>query len=189
MRQIKIQKVIYPGKTHYIKFNMYAVYLGNDSKNYFSNLKDAKQFVVATNHFLNLKLQEFNQVYIGILSAYQRNWFYFSSKNIEANRGLNDLEQKITDNIQAITKAMNFMVTRSGSANGNYYVFSYFNNCIQYSTEIIDNLLIVLKERKHYIEIRNLEILKNYLEKIHKDIIGYGKYEKSGEKPTELEFI
>lgn len=168
---------------------MYTIYLGNDSKNYFSNLKDSKQFVVATNQFLNLKLQEFNQVYIGILSVYQRNWFYFSSKNIEANRGLNDLEQKITDNIQVITRSMNFMITRSRSSNGNYYVFSYFYNCIQYSTEIIDNLSIVLKERKHYIEIRNLEILKNYLERIHKNIIGYRKDEKLGEKSTELEFI
>ena len=88
---------------------MYAVHLGNESQNYFSNLKDAKQFIADTNRFLNLKLHEFNQVYIVILSVYQRNWFYFGGQHGEIDYNLNNIEQKITDNIQLIIKDMNFM--------------------------------------------------------------------------------
>jgi hypothetical protein len=187
MRQIKISAVGYPGKTHYIKFNMYSVFLGNESKNYFSNLKDAKQFVADTNRFLNLKLHEFNQVYISILSEYQRNWFYFDSQNGKANKNLSFSEGKITDNLQAIIKAMNFMVNRSGSPNGNYYTYSNFFNCLDYSAEILNNLIIVLKERKHYVEIKSCEILNSQLVKIREDINSYGKSPHIEENIIEIE--
>jgi hypothetical protein len=142
MRQIKIQAINFPGKTDYIKFNMYSVSLGNDSRTYFSNLKDAKLFVADTNRFLNLKLHEFNQVFISIFSEYQRNWFYFDSKNGKANKNLSLSEGKITENLQSITKAMNFMVTRSGSPNGNYFTFTNFYNCLDYSLDILETLIL-----------------------------------------------
>jgi hypothetical protein len=189
MRQIAIRQVNHPGKTNYIKFNMYSVFLGNDSKNYFSNIKDAKQFLAETNRFLNLKLHEFNQVYINILAEYQRNWFYFDNENSRSVKNQACVETKISDNIQAIAKAMNFMVTRSGSANGNYYTFSNFFNCLDYGFEIVLSLIDMLKQRRHYIEIKSLEILSSQLDKIRQDITGYGKQQQADENRSEMEFI
>jgi len=186
MRQIKICAISYPKKSDYIKFNMYSVFLGNETRNYFSNLKDAKQFVADTNRFLNLKLHEFNQVYISILSEYQRNWFYFDSYNSKSNKDLMISEVKITDNFQGIAKAMKFIVTRSGFTNGNYFTFSSLYNCLDFSVEIIKSLLSVLKERKHYVEIKSLEILDTYLDKIRQDLILYGKTKIPEEKSIEI---
>lgn len=189
MRQIKIREITLPGKTDYIKFNMYCVFLGNDSRNYFSNRKDAKQFLVDTNRFLNIRLHEFNQVYASVFSVYQRNWFYFDSNNGKANLDLSKMETKIIENFHAIPKAMITMVRRSQSPNGNYLVFTDFFHCIANSLEIIESLTDVFKERKHYVEIKCLEILKGQLEGIHKALNRYGKEESSLENLPEMEFI
>ncbi|MBN2814827.1 MAG: hypothetical protein JXQ80_12170 [Bacteroidales bacterium] len=189
MRQIKISEINLPGKTNYIKFNMYSVFLGNESRNYFSNRKDAKQFLANTNRFLNIKLHEFNHVYTGVLSEYQRNWFYFDSQNGHANKQLSKSETTITDNFHSITKAMMTIVTRSSNPNGNYFTFTSFFHCIRYCNEIIEILILLLKDRKHYIEIKSLEILKGHLNTIHQELNAYGKEKAPVEITSDMEFI
>ena len=56
--------------------------------------------------------------------------------------------------------------------------------------KIIENLIIMLKERKHYVEIKDLEIMNSQLERINQDLTNYGKEEKAEEKTHEdIEFI
>jgi len=187
MRQIVLRNVGYPGKTNYIKFNMYYVFLGNDVKNYFTNLKDAKQFLADTNRFMNLKLFEFNQVYISIFNEYQQNWFYFDNSYRNTDNGSHQIEDKITRNILGIAKAMKFMSIRSGSTNGNYTTFTNFFNCLDYSGEIINNLRNVLDQKDQNLSVKRLDTLNNQLDRIRSEITGYGKTDNPEEQAEKNE--
>ena len=61
MRAITLFKIELPNKSsNYIKQKQYSVWLGNGSKRYFSNLKEAKTYMTQTNRFLNDRLHELN---------------------------------------------------------------------------------------------------------------------------------
>jgi len=84
---------------------------------------------------------------------------------------------------------MILLITRSDRRNGNYFTFKHFYNCIEYCQNIIKSLITILQQRKHYIDIADLQILNSQLVKINKELTFHGKEGIVDKKSDDFEFI
>ncbi len=180
MKKINIRQIGIPdkfNKSHYIKMNMYDISLGNGVKEYFTSMKEAKRYLAITNRFLNSKLHEANSLLSDCYSEYRKNWFYFTSENLLANKEIIKLENKIRSNLGSTDKELKLLVERSHWINGNHFAFHHLNNISDYLVCIIDNLQIVCRRRKDYSELKLLEFNKLYAMRLGYSVMNYGKKE------------
>jgi hypothetical protein len=173
MRAINLFKIELPIKSsHYTKQRMYSVWLGNGAKRYFSNLKDAKAFITETNRFLNDRLHELNYQYGVIFTEYRKVWFYLSD-NYETRK----FEKKIIECFAFIDKFFIQAGTRSGTINGNYFVFNYLFGICEHLVIIIDEIINVLKQRRYSAEEKRVDTFKRQIVFIRSELDGFGKIE------------
>lgn len=183
MRKIKINKIGLPVvKSHYIKNNMYSVHLGNGSRTFFSNLKDAKKFIADTNRFLNLKCHELNYLYINIRGEYQKNWFYFDNE-------FEQQERNILEYFKGIDNAFIMCIERSHHTNGNYFVFKNLFYIIEGLQSALNLIIRMLRGRKHHIDIKRLQILNSQAVNIKQELIDYAKTNVDIKNFDDIEFI
>lgn len=168
MKAIRIKQIEIPSKdSHYIKQNMYSVYLGNGVIEYFSNLKTAKNFLAITNKFLNSKLHELNYIYTLLFAEYRRIWFYFDR----------DTESHILVLFAEIDKKFEMCISRCGYTNGNAYTFKHMVNLGERLTEIFEQIKSVLVAKKYYADVQRIDI---YIRNIKAVILDLKNYSKSG---------
>jgi hypothetical protein len=171
MRAINLFKIELPNKSsHYIKQRMYLIGLGNGAKRYFSNLKEAKAFMTETNRFLNDRLHELNYQYGVIFSEYRKVWFYLSD-NYETRK----FEAKIIECFSFIDKFFMQAGTRSGTINGNYFVFNYLFGICEHLMTIIDEIINVLKQRHYSAEEKRVDTFKRQIVFIKSELDNFGK--------------
>lgn len=121
MREIRLRNIERRGK-------LYVISLGNGRSREFTSMRNANYFLAATNSFLSMKLYELFQYYVEILDAYHKNWFYFD--NARSNAGLYKREKEIVENLNEVSKLLGLSAERCKMPNGNYLVFTHFNNSL-----------------------------------------------------------
>ena len=169
MRKIKIEHITNPDlSSHYIKQKMYSVSLGNQVTKWFSNEKDAKAFLAEVNRLLNQVIHELNYIYGNVFAEYRHNWGYFEKDRMNA-------EKQIIRSMQLIDRSFNLAVNRCRLTNGNHFTFSHLLNIINEIEHIIQILITLMSDRKHYAEVHRLNVYQKMLNVQKIDLNQVGK--------------
>ncbi len=174
MKKIKLQNISLKDKSSiFTKRKMYSVFLGNDIDVFFTDLKDAKAFLVATNEFLNQKLYELNALYMELFCEYRKAWFYFF--NIIDSRIQNIGVTGVFREFEIIEKKITLMAARSGYQNGSSIVWHSFKISTE-SLQIISNSLISMyKSKKHYSEAYQVRVINERIKTLSDQLESWGK--------------
>jgi hypothetical protein len=166
MRQIKINNIGLPDKSsHYLKQKQHCVFLGNETRHYFSSFKDAKCFLVKTNKFLNSQLAELNYLVGVVYCEYRKIWFYLSDSD----------EKRITNLFELLDHNLNYAVIKSGGINGNYFAFKFLLSGIINLSDAAALILFTLEKKKYYSDYKRVQSLKRQILFIKRQIMDFGK--------------
>jgi hypothetical protein len=169
MRSIEIKNIGLPNKSSvYIKQRQYAIFLGNDAKRYFTDMKDAKRFLAETNRFLNERLHEINYLYGNIFVEYRKIWFYFDDKQKN--------EYRIAEAFENADKFFHRAATKSHTINGNVFTFNYVFGVCNELQDAIKWIAEIMRKRNLFADIRRLMTFDRQLKQIVHEILSYGKY-------------
>lgn len=194
MKRIKINNIQEPETgTHYLKQRLYAVFLGNDQKRYFTNLKDARRFIAETNKLLNSKLHELNYMYSFVFGEYRKVWFYFDADS-SLPLDLIKMEQDTTLLFKDVEFAFNQVVATSHRISGNYTAFKSLFNIINALQAVCMNIRELMVEKKYYAEVQRLDMFRNMLSITEKTLRAWGDPDAKdpvtdGEEINFMEFI
>jgi hypothetical protein len=167
MKKVRINKIILGDKNSLLTRNkLNSIHLGNGLTCYFSNLKEAKSYIVKTNSFLQLKLLELNKIYIDTWVEY-RNLYVYHYDIIGNN-------VKIESNLIALEKSINLIVERSNWENGNHFTFSHFYKLIDCLLEFIKLVIKYFKAKRIYNSIFHFEIYQERVQFIRQTINNWG---------------
>lgn len=169
MRQVRLWHIVLPDKSSvYIKQKQYSVFLGNGAKCYFTNLKDAKQFIAETNRFLTSILHELNRLYGELFVEYRKVWFYMSD-NYETKRVEKDLKLLFIELDNYFAR----IGDKNTTLNGNYFVFNNLNGIIDVLEKLIKFISEVYRTRRHFSEIKTVQSFIRQLESLRRDLKEY----------------
>lgn len=179
MKSITLNNIGRPDKTsHYMNRKMYSVFLGNDLKEYFSSLRDAKQFMADLNRFLNTRMHELNYIYIEVFRVYRNAWFFFTSEKNGNNFQFDKLQKEINNKFIFIDKSFELLVKNHYSANSNYFVFKHFFDIIGSIYYILDQVKTILIQRKYYADVQKIKMLDSMIKNVDSSLKNYGKDHK-----------
>jgi hypothetical protein len=171
MREVRLFKIDLPNKSSvYTEQRTYRVFLGNETKRSFSNFKDAKAFLSETNRFLTEKLYELNYMYSVVFTEYRKVWFYMSD-----NHSIRRIEDKVNESFALIDRGFIQAGDRSGTTNGNYFIFNYFSNICENLITVLELIIQVHTHRNYFGDIKTANALKTRIEVIFKEIQAFGK--------------
>lgn len=146
----------------YKRNNLHQVYTGNTHREYFTNKKTAKKYIVSAEKFINDKLSQINYLYGQIFLEYRRVWI-----QIENNDLLRDLDK----NFSLINTIFNHTVDYNIETN--YYSFNNFTKVLNILKDIVITLTLFLKKKKNYPDSHRLTL---YISIIDICIIELEKY-------------
>jgi len=133
MKKVNIKTIAKADKTSIrTTQRKHCILLDWESKHYFSDIKEARTFLVKTNDFLTFKLFEFNEIYIEVFSHYRRAWFYLDNTQESATRAA----------ISAIENNYKLIMDRSHWQNGPILV----QNWIRQIANELNTALIIIEE-------------------------------------------
>jgi len=151
MKRINIQTIAKANKTSIrTKQRSHCVLLNWGLTIYFTDIKQAKAFLVKTNDFLTFKLFEINEIYIEVFTHYRRGWFYFDVPQDAAARASSEY----------IDKCFKLIVDRGHWQNGAVYVFNWINQIIDGLNTFLTMLSDNHRQRGNYAELRVIETLR-----------------------------
>lgn len=166
MRQIKINNIVLPDKSsHYLKQKQYCVFLGNETRYYFSRFNDAKCFLAKTNRFLNSQMAELNYLAGIIYCEYRKIWLYLSDSR----------EKEIIDCFELFDHNLNYAVIKSQGINGNYFAFKFLLSGTVNINVAAALILAFLEAKKYYSDYKRVQSLKRQILFIKRQILDFGK--------------
>lgn len=181
MKKIEIIQIEWPDpSSHYQERKKYNVFLGNDSRNYFNSLKDAKRFLAETNRFLNNRLHELNYLYGNIYQEYRKAWFYFDGR---------DHDLTYNSIFQDIDKAFILSVNKCKGMNGNAFTFKHLMFICKNLKEIAYKLRKLMTGKKYYVEVQRLEMFIKALKNVDTELNNYGKGNSTRIEPDTIDFL
>jgi hypothetical protein len=164
MKKINLTFTSLPDKSSWLSSQKtYSVYLGNEITTSFTSEKKVKKFLADTNRFLNLQMNELNQIYIQFFAEYRRLWFII------------DFEDSIEDSIRDINRFFKKILKSNSGVNGNFFVFIDFMRLTKELTEAIEKLQEFQKENNNYTEVNQLATLLLRCNNIDEVLKNYGK--------------
>lgn len=170
MRKIAIDKIQSPDyQSHYIKQKQYQVFLGNGAKCYFTNKKDAKQFVAETNRFLNDRIHEINYMYGLVFNEYRAIWFFLHDTDKTKIIG-----KKIIEALNMVDVYLNNAVNRSKTINGNHFTFKNVYGVIENLTDILNLINQVLEQRKYFRDLKRCKTFTRQLNFVKTELDNFG---------------
>lgn len=151
MKKVNIKTIEKADKTSIrTKRRKHSILLHSGLTLYYSDIKDAKIFLVKTNDFLTFKLFELNEIYIEVFTHYRRAWFYFDVPQDAAARASSEY----------IDKCFKLIVDRGHWQNGAVYVFNWLAQIVN-GLNVFLNLLSDNHVRHgNYAELRVIETLR-----------------------------
>ncbi|MDD5358554.1 MAG: hypothetical protein PHX80_05365 [Candidatus Nanoarchaeia archaeon] len=168
MRQIAIKNIQLPDRLSvYIKQKQYCVFLGNDTRHYFSALKDAKCFLAVTNRFLNDQLHELNYLYGIIFTEYRNIWFYLTSYQ--------KAEDQFISSFAAIDRYFYNAVVKSHGPNGNVFAFNNLFGICNTLADLTSEIMAILQAKKFFVDLRRVKSFEKQVRLINKELKSYGK--------------
>lgn len=157
MKKINIKTITKADKTSIrTKQRKHSVMLNWGVTLYFTDIKDAKAFLVKTNEFLTFKLFELNEIYIEAFGHYRRSWFYLDLNQDSACRS----------EISNIESNFRFSVDRSHWINGSVYVFKWIEQIAGSLVHMLSQIRDLHRKRGNWAEIRVISAIEariNYL--------------------------
>ncbi|MBV5346938.1 hypothetical protein JZU46_01795 [bacterium] len=157
MKKINIKTITKADKTSIrTKQRKHSVLLNWGVTVYFSDIKEAKAFLVKTNEFLTFKLFELNEIYIESFTHYRRSWFYLSL----------DQDTACRVEISNIEKDFRLSIDRSNWVNGSVYVFKWIDQIADSLKSILNQIREMHRNRGNWAEIRVISAIEariNYL--------------------------
>lgn len=168
MKQITLVNIGLPDKTSvYTDAKKFTVFLGNETRYYFTSFKAAKQFLAETNRFLNAQFHEINYIYINLFMEYRNIWFYL--------KGRENIDKQITNSMEAIAGYLENACSKSKTINGNVFTFNHLFAACNELDEVARFIIIVLTAKKRYNEVHRVKMFKSQVESIRDRLISYGK--------------
>jgi hypothetical protein len=165
MKKIDLFMIQLPNKqSHYIIDKKYRIFLGNDCKVAFDNIKAAQQFLSETNLFLTQTLHELNDIYIQAFSMFRRYWFHFQRDT-----------DNITDIIILIDKTFLLAVNRCHSPNSNYFIFNHLFSIIKNLSELLSLTYKVVQSKWLATDINLMNVYQLQLKRAYERIENWGK--------------
>ena len=150
MKKINLQTIQKADKSSIrTKQRKHSVLLNWDARFYFSDIKDAKAFLVKTNDFLTFKLFEMNELYIEVFGHYRRAWFYMEL--------LQDTDCKSA--INSIENSFKLIIDRSHWANGPVLVQNWFRQISESLYLILNKINELHHKRGNWAEMRIISAL------------------------------
>jgi len=170
MRKIVINDIIYPDlNSNYTHRRKYCVALGNSTRVYFDNLKDAKKYLADTNRFLNNKLHELNYIYINVFAEYRKLWFYFAEKQMQR------YEQDINETFKVIDFKFQNLYRVNYTVNGNYFAFLSLDKIARNIREVFSIIIEVQKAKKFYADAQRVYMFDTQAHRIIMELKNYNK--------------
>lgn len=168
MKQITLVNIGLPDKASvYTNAKKFTVFLGNETRHYFTSFKAAKQFLAVTNRFLNDQLHEINYIYINLFMEYRNIWFYL--------KGRENIDKQITNSMEAIAGYLENACSKSKTINGNVFTFNHLFAACNELSEIARLAILVLTKKKRYNEVHRVKMFNNQLKSIVNRLMSYGK--------------
>ena len=165
MKKVIINTLSAGNKTSIIsRDRKHSISLGNGVNAVFTNIAAARRFLAESNKFLNHKLHDVNEIYIELITIFNRQWFALTW----------DQERDILENLEAFPRMRKIMVSRSGWDNGNHLVFKNLNVSLDYFDQVIKILARSNKTRKRNIDNYYLNCLDTRIQLIRDQIENYG---------------
>ena len=157
MKKISIKKTTEPDKSNiYTRHHHHTTKLGNGVTIICPNYKDYKKVIASVNFELTEVLFELNDLYSTTFQEYRKIWFYLDET-------MTTKLTRIPEYISDIEKNFKLASQRSHWANGNYFVFNYFNFIINTLTEWLGAMADIRLKKRQFIEKRFIERKQNDL--------------------------
>jgi hypothetical protein len=157
MKKIKLTEIKKPQKGNYIKHNMYSVYLGNSTVEYFTSLKAAKNYLAAANKFLNFNLVQVNDLLAAVYVEYRKFWFSFYDKN---GHNYKKLESDLVYHLEQANNFINYSWQKSTLPNGNNYAFMYQFRALSSLRTSVELLQRLTRNKNLMYDFNRLEVLR-----------------------------
>lgn len=169
MKQIKINNLTVPRKDGILATDKkYCVWLGNETRNYFTSQKACDNFLANTNRFLNENLQNLNNIYIQLFSEFRQVWFYGDS----AHNSIIKIEQEFKNVEYAFENVIN---KSAHPINGNSYAFTILFRICDSQRLIAENIIQIYLQKKIYVPTHRLKYLKAQIKMIENGLRSLGK--------------
>jgi hypothetical protein len=180
MRKITLTHVEGPeGNSFYKERNCFRITLGNGVVAGWSHEQLATKFMSKINQELNYKLVTLNQILIEVLIHHRKVWFYITNHPNHVA-----IERDIKVAFAGIDHSLEFATTRGHYENGNHMVFRQLFGAIENLDDIMINLQKVERHLKHGVEIRMLQVFRDRVEYLRKDLAELGNGEGNVEMKT-----
>lgn len=190
MKKIEIKKIGLPDKKSvYVKYQLYAVYIGNGHTERFSNLKEAKAFLANVNRYYNFKLSQLNELLSSVYVSYRNYWSIFYDKKTGSNKL--QAEHKIVDYLKAAEHAIDMSWRVCDSENGPYNVVHHFTGALSSLELTVDLLKKVTRDRNLMNDYNRLEALRQNILWVSRSIANYKgiAFEEIAEKEIDLPLL
>jgi hypothetical protein len=152
MKKINLQTIAKANKTSIrTKQRKHSVLLNWGLTIYFTDIKQAKAFLVKTNDFLTFKLFEINEIYIEVFGHYRRGWFYMDMDM--------DMDSGCRSSITIIENNFRLTVDPSHWINGSVFVFNWIDQIANQLKTILSHIKDMHRKRGNWAEIRVISVL------------------------------
>lgn len=180
MKKINLQTIAKADKTSIrTKQRKHSILLNWGLTIYFTDIKQAKAFLVKTNDFLTFKLFEINEIYIEVFGHYRRAWFYLELNQDSASRSA----------ITIIENNFRLTVDRSHWIDGSVYVFMWIDQIATQLKTVLEHIANMHRKRGNWAEIRVITALVARIDYLLYQLKGWPENDKSapGESARKVE--
>jgi len=157
MKKIKLTAYSTPKKTAYVKNNSYSVYLGNNTFENFSNLKDCKKYLADASRFLNYKMFEINTLLVECNAAYRSVYFQFYDS---AGGNYLKLESEIIERLESAARFLDYSWQKSGLTNGNFFAFDFLHKAARALGKCLELLKNLARTKNKMDLVQHFEVLR-----------------------------
>lgn len=151
MKKIKLKTLDNADKTSIrTKQRKHSIFLRPGLTVYFTDIKDARAFLVKTSEFLTFQFFQLSEIQIEVYAQYRRAWWY------------SDQEQtgRISGAFADIENCYRLAFERSHWTNGAPYVFKWIQQVSEALNVVLDILTSIHKKRGNFAELRILSAIR-----------------------------
>ena len=157
MKKIKLTAYSTPKKTAYVKNNLYTVYLGNNTFESFSNLKECKKYLAEASRFLNYKMFEVNTLICEVTAAYRSVYFQFYDTS---GGNFLRLENDIIEHLESAARFLDYSWQKSNLTNGNFFAFDFLHKAARALAKCLELLKNLARTKNKMDLVQHFEVLR-----------------------------
>ena len=174
MKKIEIQQFREPkARVLYANDKMYEVYLGNQTRNYFTSKRDCLAFLAKTNKMLNDNMFFLNDIFADVFRESREIWG-FSDKYFNEQQNINGYFTQITNAFERVSSLKSHI-------NENTMVWNQLLNIIELLKKCCQIFSNIYTERNFYNKKRRVDTIIKQLQHTFFILENFGNKEKESE--------